>query len=66
MRWIFVLYQGERAFYKGSVLFWYSTGIKGEFNVEITERALMTTTSDVGCTPQRPLPAGFQPVQAAT
>ena len=24
MRWIFVLYQGERAFYAGSVLFWYS------------------------------------------
>ena len=30
MRWIFVLYQGERAFYAGSVLFWYSTGIKGD------------------------------------
>ena len=26
----FQSYQGERAFYAGSVLFWYSTGIKGE------------------------------------
>ena len=31
MRWIFVLYQGERACYEGSVLLWYSTGIKDEF-----------------------------------
>ena len=30
MRWIFVLCQGERAFYAGSVLFWYSTEIKGD------------------------------------
>ena len=29
MRWIFVLYHGERAFYAG-VLFWYSTEIKGD------------------------------------
>ena len=30
MRWVFVLCQGERAFYAGSVLFWYSTEIKGD------------------------------------
>ena len=30
MRWIFVLCQGERAFYAGSVLLWYSTEIKGD------------------------------------
>ena len=44
MRWIFVLYQGERAFYEESVLFWYLTGIKGEFNAEIIEKTLMATS----------------------
>jgi hypothetical protein len=41
MEWIFAFRQGKTVFYAGSVLLWYSTGIKNRFDAAGNEKTPM-------------------------